>query len=126
MARIRTIKPEVRRSRTVCSWPRDVRLTWIYLWGYLDDAGRGEDDLQLIKAECFPRDRDVTERRLNEWLCLIASTKSYDEDEPPLCRYEVNGIRYLHATKWRHQRINRPQPSRIPPCPLTHTEGCTR
>lgn len=120
MARIRSIKPEVRKSRTVSSWPRDVRLLWIYLWGYLDDEGRGEDDLQLIKAECFPRDRDVTEKKLDAWIQIIATTKSYEDDQPPICRYDVDGIGYLHAPKWKqHQRISHPLESRIPPCP-TH------
>jgi hypothetical protein len=119
MARIRTIKPEVRRSRTVTAWPRDVRLTWSYLWCYLDDEGRGEDDLQLIKAELFPRDRDVTEKRLDDWLWTIVGSK----DEPPLCRYTVDGVDYLHATNWQeHQRINRPTPSRLPHCPW-HEDG---
>lgn len=114
MARIRSIKPEVRKSRTVTDWPRDVRLTWVYLWGYLDDEGRGEDDLQLIKAELFPRDRDVTEKRLDGWLWLIVDSK----DDSPLCRYTVDGMDYLHATNWaEHQRINRPSPSKVPHCP---------
>jgi hypothetical protein len=122
MARIRSIKPEVRKSRTVTSWPREVRLAWIYLWGFLDDEGRGEDDLSLVKAECFPRDRDVTERKLNDWLWMIA-TKSPADDVAPLCRYTVDGVDYLHATKWRdHQRINRPGISRVPHCP-EHEDG---
>lgn len=124
MARIRSIKPQVRRSRTVTSWPREVRLAWIYLWGYLDDHGYGEDDLQLIKAECFPRDRDVTEKKLDVWLDMMATTRAFDEDEPSLCRYEIDGIRFLHAPKWHdHQKINRPQKSVIPRCPITHKTG---
>jgi len=119
MARIRSIKPEVRRSLTVFQWPREVRLAWLYLWGYLDDKGRGEDDAYLIKAECFPRDRDVTEKKLDGWLDLMATTKTSEDDVPPLCRYEVQGRRYLHAVKWHlHQRINRPAPSRLPQCPI--------
>lgn len=115
MARIRSIKPEVRRSRTVTEWSRDVRLAWIFLWCYLDDEGRGEDDLGLLKAELFPRDRDVTERKLDDWLWVIASK----ETDPPLCRYTVDGMDFLHATHWlEHQKINRPQPSKIWPCPV--------
>ena len=119
MARIRAVKPEVRRSLTVGQWPPVVRLAWIYLWGYLDDEGRGVDNLRLIVAELFPLDRNVTEKKMNSWLGLMASTTSAEDDEPPVCRYEVGGRRYLHAPKWVvHQRINRPQPSRLPPCPL--------
>jgi hypothetical protein len=100
MARIRSIKPEVRKSRTVTSWPRDVRLTWVFLWCYLDDEGRGEDDMGLVKAELYPRDKDVSETKLDGWLWVI-----------------------LHAVNWgSHQRINRPGPSKCPPCPR-HEHG---
>lgn len=118
MARIRSVKPDLRRSLTAAEWPREVRLAWIYLWCYLDDAGRGIDDMRLIVADLFPLDRDVTERKMDGWLAVMASSKSSGGDVPPLCRYEVAGRRYLHATKWHHQKINRPQPSRIPPCPM--------
>jgi hypothetical protein len=71
MARIRSMKPEFRRSRTVTSWPRDVRLTWALLWGYLDDEGRGEDDMALREGRhASPETSDVTEdeaRRLALW-----------------------------------------------------------
>lgn len=125
MARIRSIKPEVRRSLTVAEWPREVRLAWIYLWGYLDDHGRGYDDMRLIVAECFPLDRDVTEKKMTGWLHLMATTKTdEDDDVPPLCRYEVTGRHYLHAVKWhKHQRVNRPQESKIPPCPVHENGG---
>jgi hypothetical protein len=119
MARIRSMKPEFRRSRTVTSWPRDVRLTWALLWGYLDDEGRGEDDLPLLKADMFPRDKDVTEDVLDEWLWSIVECKA----NPPLCRYTVDGCDYLHAVNWdEHQRINRPTASKQPHCPA-HEDG---
>jgi len=125
MARIRSIKPEVRKSLTVGAWPREVRLAWVYLWGYLDDYGRGIDDMRLILAECFPLDRDVTERKMERWIALMAEKPEHDDTElPPLCRYEVTGRHYLHATKWaQHQRVSHPQDSRIPPCPIHESEG---
>lgn len=121
MARIRSIKPEVRKSETVAAWPREVRLAWVYLWGYLDDYGRGKDDMRLIVAECFPLDRDITERKMERWVELMATPSELaDEGElPPLCRYEVGKRRFLHATKWAdHQRVSHPQASRIPSCPI--------
>lgn len=122
MARIRSVKPDIRRSITVGQWPREVRLAFIYLWMYLDDSGRGLDDTRLLVAELFPLDRDVTEKKMDRWIDLMATTKRPGDDTPPLCRYEVAGQRYLHATKWTHQRINRPQPSRLPHCPI-HESG---
>lgn len=122
MARIRSIKPEVRKSRTVTSWPLEVRLAWVFLWGYLDDEGRGEDDMSLVKAECFPRDRGITEKKLDTWLWLMTEKVTGDE-EAPLCRYTVDGVDLVHAVKWKqHQKINRPTPSRLAPCPV-HERG---
>lgn len=117
MARIRQIKPEMRRSRTVGEWPREVRYAWVLLWGYLDDEGRGDDDLRLLVSDLFPLDRDVTERKIDGWLWTMAT------DNPgrpaPLCRYTVDGLDFLHATNWtRHQRVQHPQVSKIPPCPI--------
>ncbi|MGH3382364.1 MAG: hypothetical protein ACRDP6_47310 [Actinoallomurus sp.] len=93
------------------------------LFGYLDDHGRGVDDLRLLKADLFPLDRDVTERKLDAWLELMAGTKD-DDDLPALCRFESGGRRYLHAPKWTsHQRISHPTDSRIPACPVHYEEG---
>lgn len=111
MARIRSIKPELRTSLTVAEWPREVRYFFALLWGYLDDHGRGVDNNRLILADCFPLDRDLDEHVIDSWLNMIA-------DSGPLCRYEVNGRQYLHAVNWReHQKPSHPTDSRIPPCP---------
>lgn len=116
MARIRSIKPEIRRSLTVSSWPIPVRWTFAGLWGYLDDEGRGVDDARLIKAELYPLDDDITARKVEVHLATI-------EKNGPLCRYIVDGKHYLHVTSWsEHQRVNRPSPSRIPHCP-THEDA---
>ena len=112
MARIRSVKPELRTSLTVAAWPREVRYAWVLLWGYLDDAGRGIDDTRLLCADLFPLDRDVTEKRMAGWLDLWAK-------DGVICRYEADGRNYLHAVSWHeHQRINRPSPSRHPQCPM--------
>lgn len=111
MARIRSIKPELRTSITVSMWPREVRYFFILLWGYFDDYGRGVDDELLIASDCFPRDRDVTPEVVDGWLETIA-------ESGPLCRYEVDGRNYLHAPNWReHQKPSHPTRSKIPPCP---------
>ncbi|MEU0783468.1 hypothetical protein ABZ341_18080 [Streptomyces sp. NPDC006173] len=111
MARIRSIKPELRTSITVSLWPREVRYFFILIWGYLDDYGRGVDDELLIASDCFPRDRDVTPEIVDGWLEAIS-------ESGPLCRYEVDGRRFLHAPNWReHQKPSHPTRSKIPPCP---------
>jgi hypothetical protein len=113
MARIRTIKPSMFASLTVCSWPIPVRWTFAGLFTYVDDKGRGLDETRLIKAELYPLDDAMTAKKVGQHLEAI-------EKNGPLCRYRVDGATYLHITSWsEHQRINRPTGSRIPPCP-TH------
>jgi hypothetical protein len=110
---MRSIKPEMFRSFTVSAWPVAVRWTFAGLFTYLDDSGRGADDARLVKAEIYPIDDEMTGRKVEQHLAVIEKTG-------PLCRYQVDGRRYMHITSWEeHQRINRPTASRIPPCP-TH------
>lgn len=114
MARIRSIKPELRTSLTAAEWPRDARYLWVLLWGYLDDYGRGVDDARLVKADCFPLDDDVTAEVVECWLQMFATSGS-------LCRYSSgDGTRhYFHCPEWsQHQRPSHPTDSRIPECPV--------
>ena len=125
MARIRSIKSEVRTSLVVAEWPREVRYFWVLLWGYLDDRGHGVDDARLVKADCMPLDDDVTAATVDEWLTMISGgspegfAKSSPEASGPLCRYRVDGRRFMHAVNWReHQRPSHPKASHIPKCPI--------
>jgi hypothetical protein len=111
MARIRAIKPELRTSLTVSAWPMPVRYFFVLLWGYLDDHGRGVDDGLLIAADCFPRDRGIQAEDVDTWLDLMADSGS-------VCRYDVDGRRFLHCPNWtEHQRPQHPAKPKIPPCP---------
>lgn len=115
MARIRSVKPELRTSLTAADWPREVRYFWVLLWGYLDDYGRGVDEPRLIKADCFPLDDDITAADIDKWLDLLATPR--DDEPAAICRYTAGGRRYLHAPKWGdHQKPQHPKDSKIPPC----------
>lgn len=119
MARIRSVKPSLRTSRVVARWPFEVRYFWVLLWGWLDDKGRGLDMPKAIAGDCFPLDDKITAATITRWLDLMATTKVEPTRDPPLCRYEVNGSRYIHSVYWHeHQRPNRPSPSVHPPCPV--------
>lgn len=111
MSRIRTIKPGFFRSLTIASLPVSTRLTFIGLWTYVDDEGRGVDDPRLIKAELWPLDDTYTAKKVDRDLDQLAAAGRVE-------RYAVDGRRYLRITTWaEHQRINRPQPSTLPtPC----------
>jgi hypothetical protein len=111
MARIRSVKPELRTSLTAAQWPREVRYFWVLLWGYLDDHGYGVDEPRLIKPDCFPLDDDLTSGDIDKWLDMLAESGS-------LCRFAgADGRRYLHAVSWAdHQRPQHPAVPRFPAC----------
>lgn len=113
MPRIRTIKPQFFRSHQIADLSSDAcRLTCIGLWTYCDDAGRGIDDARVVKGEIWPLHDRVTAKVVEKHLAELAAG-----DDPIICRYVSAGRRYLHVVKWaEHQRVNRPTPSRIPPC----------
>ena len=118
MARIRTMKPALFTSRNTSAYTDAQFRTFAGLIVYCDDKGRGEDDVELIKAEIAPRIKR-SPGQIEAHLCHFASEK-----DPPLCRYEADGERYLHLLGFLdHQRINRPTKSKIPPCPIHEPEG---
>lgn len=110
MARIRTIKPDAFLSESLSSIPRGSRWTFAGLWTYLDDEGRGRADARLIHAALYAIDDTTTVQDVADDLDSL-------EKLGAVCRYETAGKTYIHATGWHHQKINRPTPSRIPPCP---------
>lgn len=117
MARMRVIKPGMRTSDLVASWPIEQRYFFAMLWGYLDDEGRGLDIPRLIASDCFPHDEKITPVKVDGWLDKML--RNLRGEDGPLCRYQVDGRAYLHAVNWgEHQKPNRPTPSKLPACPL--------
>jgi hypothetical protein len=109
MARIRTIKPDAFTSDSLAHVPRGVRWTFAGIWTYVDDSGRGRDDVRLIKAALYPLDDEVS-------LSVLADDLDQLEKIGCLCRYEVDGKTYIHIPGWRHQKISHPTPSQLPNC----------
>lgn len=111
MARKRMVSPELLTSLVVASLPIQTRYAFIALWMYLDDAGRGKDNADLIRAHTWPLDPGYTVRKVRLDIEKLV-------DKSLLCRYVVDGIPYLHSPSWKeHQKINRPTDSKLPPCP---------
>lgn len=111
MARIRTIKPTFFSSLTIAALPIPTRITFVGLWCYVDDEGRGVDDARLVKADVWPLDDGYTVRKIEADLVLLTERGLIE-------RYEAGGRRYLRVVNSKeHQRINRPQPSKLPPPP---------
>lgn len=109
MARIRTIKPEFFTSLTVTKLPIAARLTFIGLWTYVDDEGRGRDEPRLIKAALWPLDDNRPAEAVESDLAQLAGAGLID-------RYLAHGESYLQVRHFReHQYIQKPKTSQYPP-----------
>lgn len=112
MARIRSVKPELRTSEKVSSWPIPLRYFWILLWGYCDDYGVGRDNARLIVADAFPLDDDVDVAIVGGWMDELEASKV-------ISRYEVDGTRYFCVVNWaEHQKISHPSKRVLPAPPI--------
>lgn len=110
VARIRSIKPEIRSSEKVTSWPIPLRYFWVLLWGFCDDHGRGRDNARLIKADAFPLDDEITADQVDDWMHSLAAAGV-------IHRYELAEARYFRIVNWsEHQKVQHPSKSVIP-CP---------
>ena len=109
MARIRTIKPEFWTNEQVMECSMNARLLFIGIWNFCDDQGRISFSCKQLKAQIFPAD-DISGETIRGMIDELSSNGLV------LC-YEVENKQYLQVTGWHHQRIDRPQPSKIPPIP---------
>lgn len=97
----------------------EAQRTFIGLWTYADDHGRGKDEPRLIKAAIWPLRDEHTSQHVDNDLKEIAGLNL-------IHRYRVDGIRYFQILGWgEHQRVNRPSDSRIP-LPPTLPDGSPR
>jgi hypothetical protein len=109
MARIRTIKPEFPQSESMGRISRDARLLFIMMWTLADDAGRLRGTSRMLASLLFPYDEDAP-KLIDGWLAEL-------EHEKCIQRYTADGHGYAQILKWtEHQRIDKPSPSKIPPC----------
>ena len=119
MARIRTIKPEFFTSLTLARVSRTARLTFVGLWTYCDDEGRGRAEPRLIKAAVWPLDDDYGVAEVEADLAELAAASLIQ-------RYEVDGSHYLAIRNWaEHQKIGHPTPSKLPPPPTRRSDDVT-
>jgi hypothetical protein len=110
MPRIRSIHPDLHRDKTLSTISATAERTFVRLWCHLDDDGRGEDDPDLLKADLYPRHRDVTADHIETDLQELAAAGL-------IIRYTVNGDRYLSCkpdTWATYQRPQKRQDSKLP------------
>lgn len=110
MARIRSVKPETFMSDTLARLPVEARWTFVGLWTYCDDEGRGRGDARLVKAAVWPLE-DVASSAVAGHLRQLEAARL-------ICQYEIDGKPYLHVVNFaEHQKPQHPAKSKHPDCP---------
>ena len=110
MARIRTIQPDLPYSESLSRVILEAELLWPRLFIVFDDEGRARADIELLAAQLFPRRRGQEQ--------LVRMCLDEYEREGMIERYRVEYVEYMRAVNWRrHQRVDRPTPSRLPASP---------
>jgi hypothetical protein len=110
MARIRTIQPGFARSPSMGRVSREARLLFVLLWTVVDDEGRCHAAPEDLASALYPSDFDAA-RYLHGWLDELKGEGCVE------C-YEVDDLDYLRIVHWhRHQWINHPTKSYLPPAP---------
>ena len=97
MARIRTLKPEFFRSRSLAQCSVPARVTFQGLWCEADDHGRGVADARVLKGAIWPLDDDIEWKDVEKHLGELADTDH-------IRLYEVRSDRYYEVRHWsEHQ-----------------------
>ena len=113
MARIRTTKPEFWTSEQITECSVNARLMFLGMWNFCDDEGRHVASTKRLKMEVYPGD-GFTDKQIRTWMNeLIAQGLVLEYDvNPDDDKSQV--VSYWQVTGWHHQKINRPQESKIP------------
>lgn len=124
--RIRSIKPDFWRSKTIADLSWDARLVLKGLESYVDDNGVGKYDLELIISDVFSRDHFRNPRETVERV----SEAIYELVRAGLVvRYAVAGEELLYIDKWKDiQRVDKPNSGRYrrPDGTLEYSEAVNR
>ncbi len=119
MGRIRTLKPEFFRSRSLARCSVCARLTFQGLWTEADDFGRGVADTRLLKGAIWALDDAITPETVESHLAELAETGH-------IVLYESDGERYYAIINWeKHQAASHRRGAAVYPPPPAQTESCT-
>jgi hypothetical protein len=111
MPRIRTVKPELWEDELLGVMPRDARLLFIATFNMADDEGILRWTPAYIKAQAFMYDDDLTIGDVGKLMQRLT-------DAGVIFPYIGGAARQQMAVVVnfrKHQRINRPQKSKLPP-----------
>jgi hypothetical protein len=108
MARIRTIKPQHVTDKELPNISLQAHLFWLLSWCFSDDDGVLENDPLLLKSQIFPRRNDIRVEQISQWIDQLTKARF-------MIPFSYNGEGYLLQRTFNvHQKIDRPQPSKIP------------
>lgn len=108
MARIRTVKPQHWNDKQLTQISLPAHLLWIGMWNFSDDEGVIEADPIFIRSQVFPRRTDIRVEQVSQWLDQLVKARF-------LVPFEYkNESYYVSRTFGTHQKIDKPQPSKIP------------
>jgi hypothetical protein len=108
MPRIRTIKPQHVNDKKLTEISLQAHLFWVLSWCFSDDSGIIENDPLLLRSQIFPRRTDIRVEQVEQWIDQLIKARF-------VVPFTFKGEGYLiHRTFSVHQKIDRPQPSKIP------------
>jgi len=120
MARIRTIKPEIWTDEKLGTCSILARLNFKGLISLADDEGRGRGSVRGLLSGLHGFTRDVTEEAMDNALGEL-------EAAGMVVFYTIGGQRYYFVKNFaKHQKIDRPSPSKLPPPPEPSTTANRR
>jgi len=108
MARIRTIKPDFCEDEEIAKLPIPVAHLFVLSWMFADDDGVLRANPIWLKSKLYPLREDVRKEQVAQWIeCLVKARFLVPFN------FNAEGY-YVIRTFRRHQRIDKPQPSKIP------------
>jgi len=118
MPRIRTVKPEFWEDEVVGLLPRDARLLFIATFNMADDEGLLRWTPAYIKANAFMYDDDLTVADVGKLMHCITDAGLLFPYIGGIARQQMAVVVNFR----KHQKVNRPQKSKLPPPPLQSAE----
>jgi hypothetical protein len=111
MPRIRTVKPELWEDEVVGLLPRDARLLFISTFNMADDEGILRWTPAYIKAQTFMYDDDLNLKDVDLLMGMLAEAGLVFPYIGGVARQQMAVVVNFR----KHQKINRPQKSKLPP-----------
>jgi hypothetical protein len=109
--RIRTVKPELWEDELLGTIPRDARLLFIATFNMADDEGILRWTPAYIKAQAFMYDDDLGPKEVDQLMRCLTDTGLVFPFIGGVAKQQMAVVVNFR----KHQRINRPQKSKLPP-----------